>query len=1192
MSDAPHAPPPPPGDRPPPAAGTRDGSTLVAAGDEEARRRIGLALTVAAGDKGAADERPDAARLPLIDPASYEITGEVGQGGIGRVLRASDTRLHRPVALKELLDSAGAAAEERFVREALLTARLQHPSIVPLYEAGRWPTGAPFYAMKLVSGRSLQDILAESRTLDVRLGLLPHVLAVAEAMAYAHSERIIHRDLKPGNVLVGSFGETVVIDWGLAKDLSRPEPDSAPPAAAHPPSAAEVPSLPPPAPDSRTPSNRSPRPPSGRTPPGEALTIHGAVIGTPAYMPPEQARGEGVDERADVYALGAILYHVLTGTCPYDGRSGASVLRKVLAGPPPPASERQPGIAEDLLAIVNKAMAREPAARYPSARELAEDLRRFQTGQIVGAHRYSRGELVLRFARRYRAALSVAGAALLILAISGTLAVRRIMAESHLARERQARAEEAQRSAASRADDLTLVQAKSAAAHDPNRALAWLATLSPGFTRWPEARLVAADARSRGLSVPLTGHTGAVNEARFARDGAWLATISDDHSVRIWDLAGAAAGGPAPAPRAISSRLFQGHTDEVWAAAVSPDGAVLVTGGKDTTLRIWDLNTGSSKIVPSGHTKGVAEIAFAGPDLLVTASDDGTARLRDARTFEARGVLGAPGLLRTVAVSRDGRTVAGGGYDKQLHIWDVATRGERALAGHGAQVAGVAISPDGKVIATRDREGMVRLWDAATGASRVLSPKVAKGTFTLAPFGKIRFSPDGATLAVAGDGPFLRLWDVAGGPERRLEGPQGKTTWTAFSPDGSLVAAASQDHMAHVWPLAGGGHRALPGFETELTTVAFSPDGKLLVAAAAEGTVRLFPVAVTASRTFEGARGALDAVDVSPGGDRVLAAGEDGTVRVWSLATGELTPLDGHEGPVSAARFSPDGQLVASGGLDGTTRLWDLEGREIWSAGGRNPQALSVVFSPDGRLVVSPGLAGSVWTIDVDSGAARELRGEGDAVLSAEISPDGARVSAASFAGTVRVWDLATGEGRRFAGHEHLVRTAVFSPDGNTVASGSLDHTLRLWDLATGQGRRIDAGGGGITQAVFSADGATLFTCDNYETKVRIWDVAAGVVRASLSGHTGFVTRIAVSPDERRLASASLDGTVRLWDLGSGASRILRGHAGAVTDVAFSPDGKLVVSGGVDGALRVWADDLPEDPAALRGWIDLTAGSR
>src|SRR5262245_4589876 len=210
------------------------------------------------------------ARLPTVDPRSYRISGEVAQGGIGRILRARDERLDRPVALKELRTSAGVVAEDRFVREALLTARLQHPSIVPLYEAGRWPTGEPFYAMKYVAGRSLLDVILERRTLEQRLALLPHVLAVAEAMAYAHSERIIHRDLKPANILVGDFGETVVIDWGLAKDLSEEQRESCV-------GMGEVAAVSEGSGASDEPARH------GDTPraPVEALTMHGAVMGTP-----------------------------------------------------------------------------------------------------------------------------------------------------------------------------------------------------------------------------------------------------------------------------------------------------------------------------------------------------------------------------------------------------------------------------------------------------------------------------------------------------------------------------------------------------------------------------------------------------------------------------------------------------------------------------------------------------------------------------------------------------------------------------------------------------------------------------------------------------------------------------------------------------------------------------------------------
>jgi len=317
----------------------------------------------------------DASELQTIDPAHYARRGEYARGGLGRIVDAHDRRLDRPVALKELLLCDGPSLEARFVREALITARLQHPGIVPVYEAGRWPGGEPFYAMKMVSGRSLRDLIDEARTLEQRLALVPNVLAVADAVAYAHHEGIIHRDLKPSNVVVGAFGETLVVDWGLAKDLSVAE------------DATELGAYQVVATD---------------------LTLTGAVMGTPEYMPPEQARGDPVDERADVYALGAILYHVMAGQAPFTGASSAVVLERVKTEPPPPLEQIQPRAPADLMAIVGKAMARDPQRRYPTAREMTEDLRRFQTGQLVAAHRYSAAQRLRRFLRRHRAAVAAA----------------------------------------------------------------------------------------------------------------------------------------------------------------------------------------------------------------------------------------------------------------------------------------------------------------------------------------------------------------------------------------------------------------------------------------------------------------------------------------------------------------------------------------------------------------------------------------------------------------------------------------------------------------------------------------------------------------------------------------------------------------------------------------------------------------
>jgi tetratricopeptide (TPR) repeat protein len=368
----------------------------------EERREDAEIETVASGDRieptvAGAPAPGEASGLPVIDPDRYAVEGEFARGGMGRILLARDRRLGRTVALKELHEETGPGAPRRFVREALVTARLQHPAIVPVYEAGRWPGGRPFYAMKLVEGRSLEALVRASSDLPARLALLPHLIAVAEAIAYAHSQRVVHRDLKPANVLVGPFGETVVVDWGLARELGA-SGSEAEEAHSRPPSAAE------------------------------GQTVTGTVLGTPHYMPPEQARGLPVDERADVYSLGAMLYLLLAGAPPHAGRTAEEVLARAAAERPEPVERREPDAPPDLVAIVDKAMDPDPALRYPTAAELASDLRRFQTGQLVSAHRYSMRELLRRFVRRHRAAVIVAAAlsaALVVAVAAGFLAVRR-----------------------------------------------------------------------------------------------------------------------------------------------------------------------------------------------------------------------------------------------------------------------------------------------------------------------------------------------------------------------------------------------------------------------------------------------------------------------------------------------------------------------------------------------------------------------------------------------------------------------------------------------------------------------------------------------------------------------------------------------------------------------------------------------
>ena len=1109
---------------------------------------------------GASSERESARRrlrLPIVDRESYTILGEVAVGGTGRIRRAHENRLGRPVALKELLDVSDDHVEARFVREALITARLQHPSIIPIYDAGRWPSGELFYSMKLVAGRSLAEVL-EGRSYEQRLELLPHVLDVAEAMAYAHSRRILHRDLKPSNILVGEFGETVVIDWGLAKDLSDAE-DPGDPAL-----------------DRAQRSALDPYSPEGAA--EGLLTLIGAVMGTPVYMPPEQASGLAVDERADVYAIGAILYHLLAGRPPYEAGAPMDVVRRVLAGPPIQLQALRPGIAPDLSTVVEKAMARAPLARYPTALELADDLRRFLTGQIVDAHRYSSRELLRRFAGRYRLALTVGLAALAVITVLSAAGLRRVVAEWRRAETKQTEAEEARRIAVEHADDLTLMHARAAVEHDPNQALAWLQSLSPSFSRWSAARVVAADAAAHGISVVLNGHSGAVNHVVFSRDGATLATCSDDHTVRLWDVS------------AGQARVLEGHTDEVYLIAFSPDGTRLASAGKDETIRLWDTRTATARVL-----RGLGGRAFGlafSPDgrRLLSASFDGVVRLWDAQSGEATVLSSMQEPVRAMAFSPDGAMVAHGGFDRRLHLHDIATGQERVLAGHDGAIIALAFSPDGAWIATRDLDGAVLVWDAKTGNHRgLVGPPPSTKALSLTGLGALHFSPDSAALASVGEDESLRLWDVRTGAIQVLRGHEGRILAAAFSPDGASLVTGGYDRTVRVWSIATGKSHIVHEFADAVITVAFSPDGGHLAAGGADATVRIFPTTSGADRVLSHPRSVV-AADFSLDGKLLASADSEGVIRAWDLESTTPRKMHNHGSGPALVRFSPDGQRLASTGADGAVNLRDCtgEGQRILTTYPRG-SVRSLAFSPDGAHLASAGGDGLVRINDVASGRERSLAGRGKAVTTVLFSPDGAQLASAGLDGTVRLWQLSSGESRVLRGHEDAVSALAFSADGKRLASGSLDHKLRFWDTATGESRLVDAGGSGITQIAFSDDGATAITVSKVESSVRLWDVATGKQRGALRGHGGEVVGFSLSPDRRRLATASTDRTVRLWDLASGESRILRGHETPVLGVTFSPDGRWLASFSQEGMTRIWSDDLPQEPAALRAWLAATA---
>jgi tRNA A-37 threonylcarbamoyl transferase component Bud32/tetratricopeptide (TPR) repeat protein len=376
---------------------------VVAALEDEVAARVTTHVSTCASCRAAVEQldaetdpgEVDAAstlrigRRSTEPPAAERFTlgGELGRGGMARVVLARDPRLGRQVALKVAIER-GRVAELRLTREATIAARLDHPSILPIYERGKLPTGEAFVAMRRAVGPSLERALRDAPNLDTRLTLLPHVLAVADALAHAHERHVIHRDVTPNNVMIDRYGDTQLIDWGLARDRTRVESSAAATASSDP-----------------------------------LVTREGSVMGTAPFMAPEQARGEPVDQRVDVYAIGAMIYRLVGGAPPYRGDTD-QVLAAVRAGPPQPLLARAPRSPPELVAIVERAMARDAADRYANAGELAVDLRKFVDGRMVEAYRYPVRVRLARWARRHRSALGAAIAAMIVVAVSSVVGVR------------------------------------------------------------------------------------------------------------------------------------------------------------------------------------------------------------------------------------------------------------------------------------------------------------------------------------------------------------------------------------------------------------------------------------------------------------------------------------------------------------------------------------------------------------------------------------------------------------------------------------------------------------------------------------------------------------------------------------------------------------------------------------------------
>lgn len=1008
-------------------------------------------------------------------PDRYEMGDEHARGGLGRILNARDRQLDREVVVKELLHPSR-DAEHRFLSEARTTARLEHPGIVPVHEAGRRSDGSPFYVMKKVAGRPLKECIAECESLAQRLGLLPHVIAVADAITYAHSKRVIHRDLKSANVIVGEFGETIVIDWGLAKDLSRP---------------------------------RGPRQPAGLSPATveQGRTIAGQVLGTPAYMPPEQARGEDVDERADIYALGALLYQVITRAAPYDGATSDEVLERVRSEPPVRLKDREPRAPDDLAAIVERAMAREPAARYGTARNLAEDLRRYQTGQLVAARNYGVIERVGRWMARHRT-LSVSAIAVLVVAFaSGVWALRR---EQALRKQEQSARREAEderdRTAAEKAradqQSLALLEQQAhaeLAAGQPFRAAV---LFNEAYQRGRETfglKLGLGEAMRdvERLRATLGGHEAWVSSATYSPDGHRVVTASWDMTARVWD-----------ARTGTEMKVLRGHSGPVVAANYSPDGSQIVTASWDATARIWDVHSGAQLLLLRGHEAEILSATYSPDGLrIVTASGDTTARIWDAHRATTRRILrGHSGAVKHASFSPDGGQIVTASSDGTVRIWDARTGSVlRVLSGHDAPVFSAAYSPDGAKIVTGSSDRTARTWDARTGAA------LAMFRGHLAGVSSAMFSPDGTHVLTAGSDKTAQIWAPETGIALNvLRGHQASITSAAYSPSGTQVVTSGYDNAGRIWTSRTRLVDRIAGHAGQVVVCRLSPDGTRLLSWSGEGIAQLHDVRTEALVWRRAARIPW-AATFTPDGTRIVASDYAGTVPiVLSAKTGDIEfELRGHTGLVFGIDVSPDGRSIATASHDGTVRFWDAQtGDQLGESIPIDPPAgppgvLGISFSPNGQRFVTAGFSGTLGIWDTGARALlRTLPGHSGAVSSAVYSPDGQRILSSGWDDqVVKVWDAETGDLlATFEGHTGRVFAASWSPDGNVIATAGQDERALFWDSTSGE--PLYELGGPVFSASFSPDGSMVAVggFSGYARLLRLETRSTEELNAALAG--------------------------------------------------------------------------------------------